>query len=71
MDLAREYNQVEMGRKLFLSFNPCFNGSCSRISRICDLITLDLVSILVLMDLAREFDDKMEEIEEMKFQSLF
>ena len=55
MDLA-----LESGKTLFLSkttksFNPCFNGSCSRISyrekRNCEQ---SIVSILVLMDLALE-----------------
>ena len=37
-------------------FNPCFNGSCSRISKVFSQdIAIPYVSILVLMDLAREF----------------
>ena len=38
-----------------MSFNPCFSGSCSRIQRMIMERTLLLVSILVLVDLAREF----------------
>ena len=37
------------------SFNPCFNGSCSRISATIFVASVPVkVSILVLMDLARE-----------------
>ncbi|AAM33059.1 hypothetical protein MM_3363 [Methanosarcina mazei Go1] len=35
-------------------FNPCFSGSCSRIKRKLLLKPCNLVSILVLVDLAHE-----------------
>ncbi|AAM30251.1 hypothetical protein MM_0555 [Methanosarcina mazei Go1] len=31
MDLAREFSQILAGKDKAISFNPCFNGSCSRI----------------------------------------
>ena len=56
MDLARESERLEAALKLNRSFNPCFNGSCSRIGhRIFKKAELRNVSILVLMDLAREY----------------
>ena len=56
MDLAREYmkTRTRAGARHH-SFNPCFNGSCSRIHAFPHASGYPhMVSILVLMDLARE-----------------
>ncbi len=55
MDLAHEYPGAAAQSIFTPSFNPCFNGSCSRMydifNRKCEF---NIVSILVLMDLAHE-----------------
>jgi len=55
MDLAHEYLLNVFSNGDICGFNPCFNGSCSRIRTVvffnCARYT---VSILVLMDLAHE-----------------
>ena len=55
VDLAREYPYKGRGNFYVSSFNPCFSGSCSRIRRRGRLQESTCnVSILVLVDLARE-----------------
>jgi len=56
MDLAHELSRNVHLTIFYCSFNPCFNGSCSRILYAPDPIFGDeIVSILVLMDLAHEY----------------
>ena len=56
MDLAREFITGSVSGASGTRFNPCFNGSCSRIPyRAIYQEPVKHVSILVLMDLAREF----------------
>ena len=63
MDLALELSGASILIGHNESFNPCFNGSCSRIffqpGRHTGQI---LVSILVLMDLALEYDDNVKPV---------
>ena len=54
MDLAHEFSHVLMIILGHTSFNPCFNGSCSRIAFPYENAAPYEVSILVLMDLAHE-----------------
>ncbi len=55
MDLAHESYSEGVAEKIRGCFNPCFNGSCSRILGCMRSMGLSIVSILVLMDLAHEF----------------
>ena len=56
VDLAHEFSLLTSPDTTFLSFNPCFSGSCSRIMICSRLIKQNIqVSILVLVDLAHEF----------------
>ncbi len=53
-------------------FNPCFSGSCSRIAEYVGLTFRKVdVSILVLVDLAREYDSSFSYTLYCMFQSLF
>ena len=55
MDLAHESAGAAVVVREAKSFNPCFNGSCSRIGNpLPRCRRLSAVSILVLMDLAHE-----------------
>ncbi len=58
MDLAREYLKSVLCENDLISFNPCFSGSCSRICPSLNPSSIPgVVSILVLVDLAREFSE--------------
>jgi len=54
VDLAREFSNCHAVDPEEFSFNPCFSGSCSRISYLFCFLQEKDVSILVLVDLARE-----------------
>ncbi len=44
MDLAHEYNLKNWGNWVIFSFNPCFNGSCSRIHGLASSYSLNYSS---------------------------
>ena len=54
MDLAHEYTAITALMLFMGGFNPCFNGSCSRMLQETESSQTQQVSILVLMDLAHE-----------------